>query len=77
MEKVTFDTQCTQVLKHMKYFGGITSLEAINKYGITRLSARIADLKDSGITIYDEWITVTNRYGKKCRVKEYRVVNHA
>lgn len=76
MEKVTYN-QCEQVLNHMKYYGGITSLDAVNHYGITRLSARIADLKDAGVTIYDEWVTVYNRYGRKCRVKEYRVVNHA
>ena len=76
MERTTYN-QCTQVLNHMKCYGGITSLEAINKYGITRLSARISDLRDKGITIYDEWVTVENRYGQKCRVKEYRVVNHA
>ena len=77
MERVISDTQCQQVLNHMKYHGGITTLDANRYYGITRLSARIADLKNSGITIYDEWITVENRYGRKCRVKEYRVVNHA
>ena len=76
MEKTTYN-QCTQVLNHMKFYGGITTLDAVNKYGITRLSARIADLKNSGIVIYDEWVTVINRYGQKCRVKEYRVVNHA
>lgn len=77
MERVISDTQCQQVLNHMKYHGGITTLDANRYYGITRLSARIADLKNSGIVIYDEWITVENRYGRKCRVKEYRVVNHA
>jgi hypothetical protein len=39
------------VLKHLKKHGSITSWEAINAYGITRLSARIFDLKDLGYGI--------------------------
>lgn len=43
-----FETQKDQVIKHLKKFKSITSWEAIQEYGITRLSAVIYDLKDYG-----------------------------
>lgn len=44
-------TQNQIILKHLKKHGSITPLQAINKYMILRLSARIFDLKDSGHNI--------------------------
>jgi len=44
-------TQNELILKHLKEYGGITSLEAIQEYGITRLSARIYDLRKEGYSI--------------------------
>lgn len=38
-------TQTEKVLRHMKRFGSITPLEAMEEYGIMRLGARIWDLK--------------------------------
>ena len=65
------NTQNNKVLQHMRDFGGITSLEAIQKYGCTRLSARIADLKRMGHTIDSKTITVDTRDGGTTRVKRY------
>lgn len=45
-------TQNMTVLKHIKEHGSITSLEAIQKYSITRLAARICDLRNAGHEIY-------------------------
>jgi hypothetical protein len=36
------------ILRHLQKHGSISSWEAIQTYGITRLSARIFDLKDLG-----------------------------
>lgn len=44
-------TQCSSVLSHIQKNGSISSLEAIQLYGITRLAARILDLKDMGFHI--------------------------
>lgn len=44
-------TQCERILRHMKDFGSITSLEAVNEYGIMRLASRINDLRAQGIAI--------------------------
>lgn len=44
-------TQCEQILHHMQTLGSITSLEAMQKYGIMRLASRITDLRRRGIAI--------------------------
>ena len=44
-------TQEYIVLKHIIKCGGITALEASDEYDITRLSARIYDLRKLGIPI--------------------------
>lgn len=45
------DTQNYKILKHLLEKGSITTFDAFSKYGITRLSGRIFDLKDMGINI--------------------------
>ena len=44
------DTQNIKILNHLKH-GSITSWEAIQKYHITRLSARVYELKQMGYDI--------------------------
>lgn len=44
-------TQEERVLRHMKQFDGITSWEAFCDYGITRLSAKIFNLRERGYKI--------------------------
>lgn len=62
------------VLKHLQKKSGITSWDAIENYGITRLSARIYDLRNNGFDIQDKWIEEYNRYGKKIKFKKYFLV---
>jgi len=64
-------SQNMKILNHMQKIGGITSWEAIMGYGITRLSARIKDLKDVGHSILGVW--ETNDKTKK-KYKRYFVV---
>lgn len=54
-------TQCDRILRHMKDYGSITSLEAMNEYGIMRLASRINDLRAQGIAIVSEVKTGKNR----------------
>ena len=54
-------TQCDKVLRHLRDHGYITSLEAINEYGILRLSARIADLSARSITDMHSKIPLPSR----------------
>lgn len=56
-------TQCEMILKHMEECGTITSLEAMQEYGIMRLASRITDLKKAGIPIKREMVSQKNRYG--------------
>lgn len=64
-------TQCEKVMQYMQEFGSITTLEAFKDLGITRLSARIHDLRDAGIEIIAESVPVTNRYGEKIHCTRY------
>lgn len=45
------DTQNYKILKHLLDKGNITTFDAFSRYGITRLSGRIYDLKDLGVNI--------------------------
>lgn len=42
------------VLQHMEKYGSISSYEAFDKYRITRLSARIHNLREEGYNIITE-----------------------
>ncbi|MEP0004564.1 MAG: helix-turn-helix domain-containing protein [Balneola sp.] len=64
-------SQNEQVLEHLKEHGRITSLEAIDKYGITRLSGRIYDLKEEGHEICSRKVKVNRRDGSETIVAEY------
>ena len=69
----TRPTQEQRVLKYMETFGSITAIEAIKHLAITRLSARIYNLRNNGYTIIGTTEKVMNRYGEKCNVKRYRL----
>ena len=59
------------ILNHLQKHKTITTLEAFELYGITRLSARIYDLRESGIKIGLIWETGTNRYGNQVKWGKY------
>ena len=63
-----------RVLKYIEEFGSITSLQAIQDLGETRLSARIYDLKKLGYKFKTKAITVPTRYNKKTWVKKYELI---
>ena len=66
-------TQCERILRHMTDYGSITSLEAVNEYGIMRLASRINDLRSEGIAIVSEMKTGKNRYGETTHFAVYRL----
>ena len=47
-------SQCMKVLRYIEQFGSITSLEAFEDLRVTRLSARIKDLKQLGYPIFSK-----------------------
>ena len=72
---ITKASQCKEILDYLKQGNGITQLEALQKFGCGRLSARIWDLRNSGHEIKTRMAAVRNRNGKKCYVAEYRLNN--
>ena len=57
----------------MEDYGSISSLEAVNEYGIMRLASRINDLKKQGVEIATEMVKSKNRYGETVHYKRYRL----
>ena len=58
LQNMAKDSQNYKVLNHMLNVGHITTYQAYERYGITRLPARIADITAMGVmvsrkTIYD------------------------
>lgn len=67
--------QRKRVADYLLAGNSITSLEAFQKFGATRLSAIIYDLKNTyAMNIASEIVEVKNRYGDTCRVAEYRLI---
>lgn len=65
--------QAFDVLEYMKLNGGITSKQANDELGITRLSAVILQLKKMGYQIEDEIKTGIDRRGQNTWWKVYRL----
>lgn len=55
--------------------GPITSLEMIQRFGITRLATHIYVLRQDGFRIRSEFVSVLNRFGAKCEVARYTLLN--
>lgn len=66
-------TQAELVLKVLS-LGPLTSIEAFTDFGITRLAARIKELRDAGHKIETEFCRTTNRLGGSCNYASYRLV---
>ena len=64
-------TQADRVLDYIKKFGGITTLDAFRDLGVTRLSARIYELRNRNIEIVSTSLTSKNRYGENCTYAKY------
>lgn len=62
-----------RVLDHLEKYKTITSWEAIQNYGITRLSEYIRQLRHDGCVITSNWTENINRYGDKVRYVIYEL----
>ncbi len=63
--------QNTQILEHLKNHGSITPKEALDRYGVMRLGARIYDLKQMGVEITKTLESGVNRLGHPTRYARY------
>lgn len=66
-------TQNVRILKYIENYGSITQFQALADLGIMRLASRISDLRRLGHPIVSEFVEVKNRFGEKCKVKQYRI----
>lgn len=66
-------TQCQRILRHLKDYGEISSLDAMREYGILRLASRIHDLRKMGIAITSTTVSKKNRYDEITHFKVYRL----
>ena len=69
-------SQEKQVLQYMRDFGSITTYDAFTDLGITRLSARINELRKTGYEIEGTPETRRNRYGRKVTFNRYKEVGY-
>lgn len=66
-------SQTGDVLAHLIEHGSITTYEAYQKYGCTRLPSRIYDYRQKGYEIESDSLTTKNRYGNTVTVAVYRL----
>lgn len=63
--------QCQRILKYIDDYGSITTLQAFQDLGVTRLASRIHDLRKRGYVFHREFVESENRYGETVRYKKY------
>lgn len=64
-------TQCDYIVRYMREVGSITTFEAFVELGITRLGARISEMRKNGWKIKGVPETSKNRFGKSVSYMRY------
>lgn len=67
-------TQMSEILAYMKAGNRITSMQAIEMFGATRLSDIIFKLRKDGYNIITHDIVGKNRYGGTVTYAEYELI---
>lgn len=65
------ETQYDKILRYINEHGSISSMEAFNEFGITRLAARVNELQRKGIYLEREMEHSKNRFGEKSHYMRY------
>jgi len=73
IKKSQIKTATDEVRFHLKT-KSLTSLQAIEYYGVTRLSAIIFCLRNEGYYIVTIPFEVTTRYGRKVNMAKYKYI---
>lgn len=71
MIKTNIESQCMDVLNHLRQYKEISPMEAFEKFSITRLAAVIYDLRESGYNIKTVMVETKTRYNRTCRYALY------
>lgn len=69
----TTQTQCRKIREWLASGKALTSMQALDLFGVARLASRIWDLGQAGFATVRRMILVRNREGKEVRVAEYRM----
>ena len=64
-------TQRERILDYIDTFGSITSMEAFSDLGITKLTTRISEIRQSGVPIQSVKEKRKNRYGEDTTYYRY------
>ena len=67
-------THESRLLDYLEKYGRITSLEAVEKLGNTRISATVFNLRNKGYDITTEIEKGKNRYGDKVEYGVYKLI---
>ncbi len=70
-----YKTQRDTVADHLLRVGSITPGEALDRYGIARLAARVNNLRCAGWNIETTAEAGLNRHGRRCTYARYRLVD--
>lgn len=70
MEK---ERQSDRVLEYIQKFGSIMTLDAFRDLGVTRLSARIFELREQGYNLKTTYESRKNRFGETCTYARYKL----
>lgn len=63
--------QTSRLAQYMEQGKSITPLDAWHQLGIYRLSARVFELRQRGVNVRGEYVTVFNQFDEPCRVMSY------
>lgn len=66
--------QAQKILDYMRKHGGITQMEAVEKFRCYRLSARIFELKEQGHNIISDRVQFKNEDGETDHFVRYTLV---
>lgn len=69
-------TQKDRVVAYINEFGSITTWQAYADLGITRLSARIWELKEEGYIFKKDRVKRMNRYNQPISFDKYMIVGN-
>lgn len=69
-------TQKDRVVAYINEFGSITTWQAYADLGITRLSARIWELKEEGYIFKKDRVKRMNRYNQPVSFDKYMIVGN-
>jgi uncharacterized small protein (DUF1192 family) len=68
-------SQSEQIVQHLRKNGHITSEQAFKRYGVTRLSSIIYNLRENGARIQNERQEKKNNFGRTVGFDRYVLTN--